>query len=176
MKQIRFFALKADLIPALQEFESPEALKYIRKGRFPSKECESYNRAAEIPNLGLSTAATASASASYLVCVREMPIKIRPVKDGFCIDQLLNPDTIVFIPGGIWDENVVLHGLVGTVSASERSQALMKRFHSAVRRNYLKINAFWVGPEARALLNSGKRLTIAAQSPREFDLRISKDR
>jgi len=89
----------------------------------------------------------------------------------FRIDQLLNPDTVVLTPAGVRSEEVVLHGRVATVSNSQPAQRLMRLFSKAFRKHrFEKIRAFWVGPEARALLRAGTRLTISVQSPREFDL------
>ena len=41
-----------------------------------------------------------------------------------------------------------------------------------VRTCFRKVKGRFVGPDALVLLNAGKRLTIAAQSPRDFDLTI----
>ncbi len=88
----------------------------------------------------------------------------------FCVDQLVNPDTIWFTPGGVWGEDFVLNGRVGTASDSDPSRYLMKRFDSAFKKRFRKIKAFLVGPGALAFLEAGKRLTAAVQSPRDFDL------
>jgi len=53
-----------------------------------------------------------------------------------CVDQLMNPDSIVFLPGGAWDGNVVIQGHVGTASDSQLSQALMKRFQVAIKKSF----------------------------------------
>jgi hypothetical protein len=50
---------------------------------------------------------------------------------------------------------------------------LMRRFHEAIKRNFSKIRAYYVGPEAYELLKRGKRLTINEHAAREFDLTIS---
>jgi len=90
----------------------------------------------------------------------------------FAIDQLKNPDTITFSPGGLWNNDILLHGRVATASQSKSSQALMKRFKAALQKTFVKVKAFYVGPQALMLLKNGQRLTISAQSPREFDLAI----
>jgi len=92
--------------------------------------------------------------------------------DRFAIDQLDNPDTITFTPGGVWKEDILLHGGIGTASQSKTSEALMKRFRTIVKKAFVKVQAFYVGPQAFELLRRGKRLTISAQSPQEFDLRV----
>src|SRR5262249_49812017 len=129
---------------------------------------------AEIPNLGKANADSSSACEAFLVCNRETPINLRTVQgnnvERICVDQLLNSDSVEFKPGGVWNEDVVLHGRVATASESQMSQTLMKRFQAAIKKAFSKVKAYYVGPQALKLLQSGKRLTISAQSPKEFDL------
>jgi hypothetical protein len=51
------------------------------------------------------------------------------------------------------------------------ARRLQRTFDTAIRKHFVKISAFFVGPAAEALLDSGCRLTAAEQSPPEFDLR-----
>jgi len=104
--------------------------------------------------------------------VDERPLMALIGVDRFAIDQLDNPDTITFTPGGVWKEDILLHGGIGTASQSKTSEALMKRFRTIVKKAFVKVQAFYVGPQAFELLRRGKRLTISAQSPQEFDLRV----
>lgn len=174
MKQIMFFALKEDLLPVLELVESKGALKFVRMGNFARHEVKDgisvFDTGAAIPNLGKASADSTVACEHFLVCERETPVNLRFVGERVCIDQLVNPDSVVFVPGGIWNEDVVLNGLIGTASDSEISKDLMKRFQAAVKKTFSKVKAFYVGPKALALLESGKRLAGAVQSPREFDL------
>jgi hypothetical protein len=89
----------------------------------------------------------------------------------FDVDQMLNPDSIVFTPGGEWKKQMIIAGLFATVSSSQPAQQLMRQINGAVRKYFTKINAYWVGPEALARLRSGFRLTMAEQSPPMYDLR-----
>jgi hypothetical protein len=82
----------------------------------------------------------------------------------------LNPKTITFTPGGYWGNDILLNGRFATASSDDVSLGLLKRFRSLVRKRFEKIKAFYVGAEAAQLLDGGKRLTIAAQSPEMFDL------
>jgi hypothetical protein len=77
----------------------------------------------------------------------------------------------VLSPGGIWCDEVLLSGSVTTVSDSEVAQRLMKRFRSAFRKRFVRVQAYLVGPGAEAMLDTGKRLTHAAQSPPEYNLK-----
>lgn len=175
MKHILFFALKDDLLPMLELVESKGALKYARMGNFASHEIKDgisvFENGMGIPNLGKASADSAAACEAFLVCERGTPVNLRPVQgERVCVDQLANPDSVEFKPGGIWNEDVLLHGRIATASESAISQALMKRFQAAVKKTFSKVKAFYVGPKALVLLESGKRLTISVQSAREFDL------
>jgi hypothetical protein len=174
--QILFFGLKDDLLPVLAAVEQGSPIKYVAMRKLHEPIVESFDRGEEIPNLGKATAGSAINSQAYLIAERSVPIKLRSIKaretdEFFRVDQLLNPDTVTFTPAGMWNEEIVLHGRVATVSESEPSQELLKRFSSAFKRGqFRRVKAFLVGPAALMLLNAGKRLTISAQSPREFDL------
>lgn len=175
MRHILFFATKEDLLPMLQMAEAREPLKYVRTGNFTKPNLEIFLRGSDIPGLGKATCESAHASASYLVCEQALPVVVRQINrtDGterFCVDQLHNPDTVGFTPAGMWNDDILLHGRVATASDSEVSQSLMKLFHTAIKKRFTKIRAFYVGPNAQLMLRAGKRLTIAEQSPREFDL------
>ena len=178
IKQVYFYATKNDLLPVLRAVEEAGALKYVVAGNFTTPELRSYSRGEEIPQLGKASSGTAGTCETFLVCAAVPPVKVESFKGGngedrFCVDQLLNPDTVGLTPAGQWNEEILLHGRVATVSDSPASQALMKRFQSAIRKHFVKIKAFYVGSNARKLLESGKRLTISAQSPRDFDLTLA---
>lgn len=185
MKHILFFALKEDLLALLEIVDSKGSVKYVRMGNFPADEIKDglgvFAAGAGIPNLGKATAESAAACETFLVCEQETPINLRALHgstgERVCVDQLANPDSVTFTPGGIWNEDVVLHGRIATASESPISQALMKRFQAVIKKTCSRVKAFYVGPKALVLLESGKRLTISAQSPHEFDLspRVAKN-
>ena len=177
MKQINFFALKEDILPVLKEFETPGPVKYIAIGIIHSPTYSSYSRGIDIPDLGSASNASAVNCVSFLVGAADTEINVRSLspidgKSRFAIDQLKNPETITFSPGGLWNNDILLHGRVATASQSKASQTLMKRFETALKKTFIKVKAFRVGPQALMLLKNGRRLTISAQSPQEFDLTI----
>jgi hypothetical protein len=176
-KQILFFALQEDILSVLEIVETGGPIKYARMGgQFDT--LKTFNAGAEIPQLGRASSDSSISCESFLVAHRETPIQLRFLekvnnRQRFAVDQLLNPDTIALTPGGLWDEETVLNGRAATVSESQRSEDLMKRFQAAIKKNFRKIKTFYVGPQAYTLLEQGKRLTISAQSPREFDLKMA---
>jgi hypothetical protein len=88
-----------------------------------------------------------------------------------CIDQLCNPDSVTVTPAGRFGDVAVLYGRVATAYNDGVGRVLMKRFQAAVRKEFTRVGAYWLGPRAMEWLRAGKRLTIALQSPPQFDLR-----
>jgi len=175
MSQTHFYALKDDLIPMFETVESKGALKYVLAGRSLSSKIQSFVGGAELPNLGEANCESSIGCVRYLVCDPKLQIEVRVVNqsDGvrsFHIDQLFNPDTITFWPGGKWTEDILLYGCVGTASDSESSKRLMNRFRYGLKKHFSNIRGAYVGSAALEELKAGRRLTLAAQTPREFDL------
>jgi hypothetical protein len=177
MKQLLFFALRDDLLAMLAAVEQTAPLRYVLMGQSPDAELKSFDRGAQIPNLGRARAESAINCASFLVADPSVSLSARSRMtaggERFFVDQLINPDTVALAPGGIWNEKILLHGRVATVSQSGPSQDLMRRFKTTIGKQFPKIKAYYVGPGARGFWERGHRLTIAAQSPPEFDLRVS---
>jgi hypothetical protein len=177
MSEIRFFALRDDILPVLEAVEHKSPLKYVRTGRFLTQQLETFSRGADIPDLGKAASESAITCESFLICDPALSITVRPVNqyDGvrsFHIDQLHNPDTITFSPGGLWTADVLLYGKFATVSASfsDYAKFLMNKFRYQVRKRFVPVQYGHVGLGAFRLLKAGKRLTIAEQSPRDCDL------
>lgn len=159
----------------LQMVEQGKPLKYVLMGSFTKPDLEIFWHGADIPDLGKASSESAGGCNWFLVSSSDLQIAVRPEKTAegvefFPVDQLVNPDTVELNPGGIWKADILLEGRVATVSSSPASQELMKLFQKAIKKHFTKIRAFYVGPEAHSMLKAGKRLTIAEQSPREFDL------
>jgi hypothetical protein len=175
-----FFALKEDLLPLLELVESKGPLRYTLTGNFLKKELtngiSAFNTGAEIPRLGMASGDSSTICDRYLVTESEIGVNLREFQgydgDRVCLDQLVNPDSVVFLAGGLWIDDVVIQGYVGTASDSQISKGLMKRFRAAMKKHFKKVKAFNVGPRAMTMLESGKRLTASARSPREYDLAI----
>jgi len=90
----------------------------------------------------------------------------------FHIDQLRNPDSTVFRLGGLHAENVLVAGEIATLGESQPAVELHRLMVRTVTRGFRRVQAFWLGPEALALLEAGARLTVDVQSPRLYDLQL----
>jgi hypothetical protein len=175
MRHIQFFAVKQDILRVLQAVESDGSLQYVRTGNRLSPDFEKFLCGADIPGLGIADQETGGVCKSFLVTKTTVPITVRELKGDsgiqrYLMDQLLNPDTVTLTPAGLWSEDILLQGVVGTASDSAVSQGLMKKFNSGFKKSFTKVQWSFVGSEALVLLKAGKRLTDAAQSPPEFDL------
>ena len=91
----------------------------------------------------------------------------------YVLSQKLNPDSVVFSPGGIYSgQPVLVSGRIGTISQSAGSKNLYKTFVKAVIQDFEKIGSYYVGPEAARLMQQGYRMvTIGVGSPPIYDLR-----
>jgi hypothetical protein len=95
------------------------------------------------------------------------------ITGAYALSQKLNPDSIVFSPGGVYDKQpALIAGHIGTVSQSKSALALYKDFVKAVTAGFEKIGSYHVGPEAGRLMAQGYRMvTIGIGSPAIYDLK-----
>jgi hypothetical protein len=102
------------------------------------------------------------------VAVREMNRRVGGI--GYFIDQLENPTSVVFAPGGLFGNSVLLFGCVDTVSQGNEAQSMNRKFEYRMKKHFSKRGAYYVGSEAEQLRQQGFRLVGAVQSPRNLDL------
>ena len=90
----------------------------------------------------------------------------------YAVNQMLNADSVTFLPGGIYkQEKVLVCGHIGTISDSAISRNLYRAFVSYITKGFEKIGSYRVGPEAVCLMSDGYRMvTIGISSPAEYDL------
>jgi hypothetical protein len=171
-----FFATAEDLLPVLAAVESRLEIQYTLTGNHASKNIESWWHGRELPTFGQpSPVESAVSSPAYLITARGAVVNVRELppiegRERWAVDQLINPDSTVFWHGGLFGANVLLYGRVATVSKTPSAIKLQRAFEAAIRKSFARIKAYYVGGSAERLLDSGLRLTGAAQSPRGYDL------
>lgn len=171
--QINFFTTPADIRELLQRVEQLAPVQYTEIGSFSSPKPETVYSWAGIQDLGIAAGEQTARCKGYLITEHGRDLKFRKTSDEshYFLDQLFNSKSVLITPGGWWNQ-VLLRGSVGTVWQDDYSIGLMKKFRTAFRKQGTKIKSFWVGREAEGLLRAGTRLTIAEQSPPQFDLAI----
>ena len=113
---------------------------------------------------------------AYLVTDTDTEVALRELSPfqghaRWAIDQLANPDSTMLWHGGMYGDSVLLYGRVATASTSRVAASLQRVFESAIKKQFVRVRTFYVGAQAAALLDQGVRLTIGAESPKDYDLR-----
>ncbi|MBL0122454.1 MAG: hypothetical protein IPP88_06875 [Betaproteobacteria bacterium] len=162
----------------LEQFESKLAVAYRPVGLFDNTSIIAFAHGGELPTLHSQAPAESAASGyCYLVTLADLTPQIRavPQRSGgslYALDQLANPDSIIFQHGGFWNAGVLLYGCVSTVSDSPGALKLQRALSSAIEKYFTRIKSFYVGTNAKSAMASGCRLTIGANSPKEYDLAL----
>lgn len=174
--QRHFYATRDDLLPVLEKVESKHSVAYTLMGSFESAQLTTVSFGAAIRTLGSPAPhPNAVAGYRYLVTPSEVQVVIRevPQRTGgirHLVDQLVNPISIEFTHGGFYAPDILLYGRVATCSNHPVAAKLFRAFASAVAKNFTRIRAFHVGPNAVDSFRRGCRLTISVNSPRDSDL------
>lgn len=172
-KRIQFFATKQDLLSVLGSVEATHSLKYARAGHYTEESYETYEFASLIPGLGTATSDSAISCHSFLVVRRGTPVSSRRIETrqgvAYAVDQLLNSESAILRPGGLWGD-VLLHGELAAAHDCAFYRELKKSIRFEMKKHFRTIEHYSVGPAALEILKAGGRLTIAVQSPPEYDL------
>lgn len=177
MRYLYIYITPDDVISLAQHVESGCPLQYMQTGNFTAPPNERFLRCEDIPNIGLSSNNQSAFSATYLTVPFDAQINIRqlPGVGGvtrFLVDQLINPDSILFQPAGPWKDDFVIEGTISTVSDTAIAQDLMKRFRAAFKPcGFKKLDRYYLGPQAFQMFEEGKRLVQHEKAPPEYDLR-----
>ena len=175
-RQIHIFATKADLIPNLTLMESRKRVKYVRKDFYYSSNIPIYESLLEYRKLGINTTGDHNSDDTFFVLDRDVvpyfeKTSLFLVFSRYSMNQLTNPGSIVFRPGGIYRDKYLICGHIGTISNSEISMSLFKDFSRTITSGFEKVNSYRVGKNALDLLRNGMRLiTMGVDEPEEYDL------
>ena len=82
----------------------------------------------------------------------------------------MNPESVVFWPGGVFKDSCVIAGQIGTAMINPTAMELLNLFGREIRRQFKRIKSFFVGPEAERLLDAGYRLTHGIGTAEACDL------
>lgn len=175
MGSIHVFAADDDWLPVFDSVESSGSVRYFAAGVFSVDRLTTFQRGADIPDRGRAMARASVECPYYLATASSTLLRTRAVtaSDGvtrFYVDQRENSQTVEVCMGGDWEQGVLISGRVATTSEDAESLALFRRFGNALRHHFVRVRAYLVGPAAQRRLSAGWRLTMAAHSPRTYDL------
>lgn len=177
MSQTNFFASPDDLSPVLDAVEANMPVAYTSIGMFGSDNVTSVLAGRLIQTLKLPAGPSSAVCPAYLVTPNDCVVRVRPVTVAsvgvrYAVDQLHNPDSVALTHGGFGPGGTLIAGKVGTASDTAIARRLQRTFNAAIRSTFVRVNAYWVGPEAMEHFRRGGRLTFSLASPSEFDLRL----
>lgn len=174
-KQLQFFATKSDLCSLLKNVEAKISIVYFRMGHVDDPIVEPCFSLLDDPSLGTEMYPDGARKAAYIVMAASEQIVIRKIQlraggVTYAIDQLSNPNSVVFAPGGKVEEVGLLSGSVSTVHDSVLSLDIFAIFSKQIKKEFSRIHSSYVGSEALIALESGARLAASLRSPVEYDL------
>jgi hypothetical protein len=174
---VYFFGTADDLLTVVCAVEARRPLKYVAFGSRESAQEVSFPSVTELVDFGVARLGDSNQEAGFLVTDRHMsvvPREIRQRRGGrrFAFDQLANPWTVVFRPGGLFSSTALVGGEISTSSSHEISKALFQALSKELKCRFKKVKSFLVGVEAEKLSRQGVRLTTSIKSPETYDLRI----
>lgn len=178
MSQIHFYSTPSDIKPVLERFEANAPLQYAQHGKRSELKWQVYATHLDIPDVGIATHGTGSSSPSYVVVLRGTQYIVSTFNNNEGEQRWLlmngdNKDSVSLQVAGLWKTGTLLPGVMSTLHGTRTAQKLMRWFVLALKQErFRQIGPYWLGTEALDTVRAGKRLTIAEQSPPEFDFRL----
>lgn len=176
--QIQLFATRSDLLSGIERIEALRDLHYALLCMLDENTVNVINTLLDVEDIGYNNSGKYVLGTQYLVVEKKHEIKSRAIKQRkggilYDIGPLENPHSIVFQSPGIFKENYLIMGSVGTASESKESIKLYKFFKKEITRDFKKIKDLYVGPEALILAKSGYRfITMHTNQSQEYDLAV----
>lgn len=174
-RKLSIFATRSDLECLLGTVERKREVEYVISGLNDAAVVERLPSLLNTPNLGRATNGASNLEIGYLVVDKSENVGIRKVRQRrggmkYAIDQVANPKSVAFAPGGVFNNTTLIAGHVGSASVHPVSLELFQLFAREIRQQFQLVKSFYVGKEAREWLNSGQRLTTSVKSPTVYDL------
>jgi hypothetical protein len=176
--QTNFFATYNDISNVLEQFERGErnGILYVLSGLFDVDMAPVFETYKKLNSLSVSVDGDPYHVPSYLIVGDQKQIVSRevPQKRGgtkFAIDQILIPDSLYFQSGGVFGDKIIVPGRIGIAHQTPISRRLYGTFAKLVRKDFIKVKSYYVGPEAYALWKKGMRLGLSLKASPEIDLR-----
>lgn len=170
-----FFATKADLLEISQNVEQVSQIKYLKQNSKETEDVRILSSLKDYENLGINSSGEKSAE-TFLVVEKAEPYYIREVqlnKGGmrYFLDQVLNPNSILLRPGGLYKDDFLICGEIGTMGNSIESKKIYNIFLKAIKQqSCANKEGLFVGQDAMKLYGKRRFIGISIKQPEEYDL------
>src|SRR5215831_3515074 len=150
-KSMEIFATRADLLTMLLAVETQGPVTYAQTGLFEEDTPRLFARGADIPSLGISASGSTGRGPFFMAFDPRHPVRASPIPQRaggvlYAVDQKDNPHTVVLKPGGMYKEECLIAGQIGTISDSSESIALYGRFAKHIKKAFARVRSNWLGP------------------------------
>lgn len=141
--EIFFFASTNNLLEIIRDIKTKVLVKYIKIQSYSAKdEIKIYGSLLEYEKIGINESGNHQ-SEQFLVIPKDQTIEIRETRlsDGdsrFFIDQYNNKNSIVFWPGGIYENKYLICGHVATIDTSGPAKKLFNTFSKGIKKSVIK--------------------------------------
>ena len=176
---IHIYVAREDLAELLKHVEDDRPIQYVQTGLFESKTPIVFRSAESIDGLGIATVGAQVSEPSYMVLDSDRRVHVQrvPQRRGgvlYAIDQKRNPHTVVLNCGGEYRDEALISSEISTIWDDEVSDSLFNVFKKYIRREFQRVQSYYLGPGAVHALDSGVRLTYNVRAPEFYDLRRPK--
>jgi len=126
---------------------------------------------------GTSIASSHSTADTFIAIKKNEQLSIRPVNQRrgvikYAVDQYINPNSIIICPGGVYNNQSIIMGMIGSTSVNSESKTIENQYKREIKKYFSNVRGMWVGEEAFTMLQNGARLTSSVRSPKECDLQL----
>jgi hypothetical protein len=176
-KQALFFGDQNDFMELVSLIDKGNQLNYCLAGLWDQEDIRSYSSLLEVPLFGTTKETNREFCPGFVVSFRHTSINAREVKQSkggvkYAFDQLINPKSVIFRPGGPNGEaNLLIEGNVSTVSDDPESIQVYNVLVHAIRKLFKKKKNVYIGKGAYELYKNGWRLTHSMGAPVVYDFR-----
>jgi hypothetical protein len=175
----KIFATRSDLISGIEQIESQRELYYANTDFDKPEDLKALESLQDCQEIGYNTTGKYITGLTFLVVDRKYNFNIEKIKQNkggylYSIDQSNNPYSIMFQPGGMYNETCLIRGTIATISDAKESRELYRFFSKTIIKNCKRIKGWYIGPEAMKLAKSGTRLiTMHASQDPIYDLTLT---
>ena len=150
---------------------------YVEAKAYSSKEINEYYSLEEYKDIGINKSGN-HVTERFLVVEKDYTVKVREVlqsddKVMYYVDQKNNENSVVFWPGGVYDNKYLICGHMGTIHLEDKSKLIFDIIQKNIKKKCkTKVGRYYVGEEAKNLYGDMRFITISINQPSEYDLKL----
>lgn len=177
-KKIMFFLDEKEQYKLLKSMEKSNSIFYIKCGSYDINKIRKYTSIDEFISL-ISPDIGEHCYSSWLIFLKDMDVVTENIKilgeEKVTVYPLHgNEKAIVYNPGGVYQENNLIHGEFSILSNNLFMLDVFKQIQVNLKKISIKKRSYFIGRETYSNISKYRRLiTISVKSPDTFDFKIS---